>query len=138
MIGEELAADIRARCADDAEGELGGATKKIQGLRTTLKTISDSYVKHVAYAEAAKLLRPGQQLTKLWEDQVASDKETYAKKAAEIRKAAEAFNFTVAANYPPPLVIPPVREKKPRATKATKRAPAKAAKAAPVKATPAK
>jgi len=115
----EVEADIRHKCSDDAESEFGGAIHKVHNLRTELKTASEAYIKTIKYSDAAKATRPGQEIAKLWEAEVANLEASYVKKAAEIRKCAESFNFSIATAFPPKLLVPPVREKKPRVTKST-------------------
>lgn len=114
----DLEADIRMKCDNSSENELGGAVYRVHTLRGELKLITDLYIKTVKSRDAAREFRPGQKVTALWEASVAEREAEYAKKGAEIRKAAESYNFPISPNYPPKLVVPPPRAKKPKAVPA--------------------
>jgi uncharacterized ubiquitin-like protein YukD len=117
-LDAELEADIRMKCSDGSENEFGGAVHRVHSLRGELKLITDLYIKTVKSRDAAREFRPGQKVTALWEASVAEREAEYAKKAAEIRKAAESYNFPISPAYPPKLVVPPPRAKKPKTTAA--------------------
>jgi hypothetical protein len=115
-LDPELEADIRMKCSDTSENEFGGAVHRVHSLRGELKTITDAYIKTVKSRDAAREFRAGQKVTALWEASVTEREAEYAKKGAEIRKAAESYNFPISPNYPPKLVVPPPRAKKPKVT----------------------
>jgi Fe-S-cluster formation regulator IscX/YfhJ len=108
----DLEADIRMKCLDSSESEFGGAVHRVHNLRAELKTISDEYIKMIKSRDAAREFRPGQKITALWEASVVEQEAKYAKKGAEIRKAAESYNFPIAAAFPPKLTVPVPRPKK--------------------------
>lgn len=116
-LDEKKENEIRNKCAGNAEGEIGGAVRKVYELRGELKEIVDAYGKHLRARDACREARPGQGVTAMWEAEIVADEANYVKKAAEVRKAAESFNFSISPAYPPKLQAPPVREKKPRVKK---------------------
>lgn len=137
----DLEADIRRKCSDDAEDELGGAIFKVHDARATMKAISDKYVKAVKNRNAAQEYRPGQGVTARLAALVTECEAEYAKAAAAVRKHCESSNFPISAKFPPALTMPAPKapkekvpkEKAPRGAKGA----AKGKKAATTKAPPA-
>ena len=98
--GHEIRNADTYRAKLDDEGEFGGATKQVLELRKTLDAIEEVAQKRAKVFAHCKTNRPGQGITKEYEELLKLDLVQFDKIAAEVRSKCENFGFDVSPKYP--------------------------------------